>query len=316
MLFLAALCQNDPSSYGIIFIMLLAGLMYLVIGMCGLFRKQDVPIIKKDGEEENVILLSLGYYLELMQKKLNPDSIIEFILMKIGKSYHIAYLFKYQLFISNRQFKDWHLVDRQEVELKKDSSAVTVYLRRDKQLEIQYRGSGYILHVSPKDYEKLIAWYKRKQNGRVYSYDIEEEQIEKIINKKKSLFDPTPRSRRFANFLLDTIFYIAIALLAGLSLDAIAALFGISDSVIVTLGNIIVLSLYPLYYMILEAFLGKTFAKFITKTKVINKDGSKPIFITIFWRTLARLIPFEPLSFFTKDGWHDSLSKTTVIDDR
>lgn len=70
-----------------------------------------------------------------------------------------------------------------------------------------------------------------------------------------------------------------------------------------------------LYYFIFEGFFQKTPAKFITKSIVVNRDGSKPSFGTIGIRSVLRLVPFEALTFFGKDstGLHDSGSKTHVI---
>ena len=71
-----------------------------------------------------------------------------------------------------------------------------------------------------------------------------------------------------------------------------------------------------LYYVIFEGIWQKTIAKFITKTKVVMRDGSKPPFLNILGRSLARYIPFEAFSYLFGAypmGWHDSLSKTLVV---
>jgi len=61
----------------------------------------------------------------------------------------------------------------------------------------------------------------------------------------------------------------------------------------------------------------KTVAKFITKTKVVRLDGSKPNDSEIIARTICRLIPFDGISYlFVKNGLHDYLSKTKVVKDR
>ena len=52
-----------------------------------------------------------------------------------------------------------------------------------------------------------------------------------------------------------------------------------------------------IFYSTFEATTGRTLAKYITKTKVVNKDGGKPSVETILIRSLCRFIPFEPLSF-------------------
>jgi len=73
-----------------------------------------------------------------------------------------------------------------------------------------------------------------------------------------------------------------------------------------------------MYYTILEATTGKTIGKMITGTKVTNDDFSKPSLGSAFKRSLCRLIPFEPLSFFgssSPSGWHDTITDTWVVDE-
>ena len=70
----------------------------------------------------------------------------------------------------------------------------------------------------------------------------------------------------------------------------------------------------PVYYFIFETIFQRTPAKFLSGTKVVNQDLKKPGIVSMAIRTLARFIPFEPFSIFSKKGlWHDSLSKTYVI---
>ena len=70
---------------------------------------------------------------------------------------------------------------------------------------------------------------------------------------------------------------------------------------------------FVFYYLTMEGAFRTTIGKLITNTRVVNFDGSKAE--DIFTRAICRLIPLDPLSFlFGNGGWHDSLSKTTVID--
>ncbi|MBP1618337.1 MAG: hypothetical protein H6Q14_2164 [Bacteroidetes bacterium] len=71
---------------------------------------------------------------------------------------------------------------------------------------------------------------------------------------------------------------------------------------------------FLIYFVFMEYKFQKTLGKFITKTKVIMNDGSKPKLNEIFIRTACRLIPFDNISYlFTKNGFHDRFSNTTVI---
>lgn len=74
------------------------------------------------------------------------------------------------------------------------------------------------------------------------------------------------------------------------------------------------LSAFFLYYVGMEFAFQRTVGKFITGTKVLMADGSKPGFGAILKRTFCRLIPFDAVSFtFMKEGFHDSLSGTKVV---
>ena len=135
---------------------------------------------------------------------------------------------------------------------------------------------------------------------------------------KRTQICPT-QLRRFSNMLLDMIF--------GISLTG--AVFVIIKLIKPTLqwetlgkiyDNAFLISLVELFYYATTEFVwGRSPAKFITKTKVIMRDGSRLTFKAVLIRSLCRLIPFEPLSFFgdrNPVGWHDKFSKTIVVYDK
>ena len=132
------------------------------------------------------------------------------------------------------------------------------------------------------------------------------------------------KSIRFANFVID---YICILIVGGSVGVAIALLSELTGSygvyeVLVLNENVVIeytfgYFLWLLYYISFEALTkGRTLGKYITKTKVVLYDGSEPTFNEILVRSLCRLIPFEQFSFLGENGkgWHDSISKTYVID--
>ncbi|NLA48703.1 MAG: RDD family protein [Bacteroidales bacterium] len=136
-----------------------------------------------------------------------------------------------------------------------------------------------------------------------------------ILNKTAS------RGKRFANYLIDFIFLMIFSIILGIIVGIVLAIMSPSSRSIFEQDNELINYLFGsivgiIYYCVLEATTGKTIAKFITKTKVVNEEGEKPDFGTILLRTLCRLIPFEPFSFLGSDnsGWHDKLSKTRVIE--
>lgn len=117
---------------------------------------------------------------------------------------------------------------------------------------------------------------------------------------------------RLANYILDRIgIYILIFMMSS------AIEIGFYSSFIADILTALMVLMIPAYWILSEYFLGKTPAKFITKTKVVTRDGQRPSFLTIVGRTLCRLIPFEQFSFLGAKavGWHDSISNTRVVID-
>lgn len=70
-----------------------------------------------------------------------------------------------------------------------------------------------------------------------------------------------------------------------------------------------------LYYFLSEAYFGRTFAKYFTKTIVVTKEGLKPSRRIILLRTLCRFIPVEAITFLGSNvrGLHDFFSDTYVV---
>lgn len=121
---------------------------------------------------------------------------------------------------------------------------------------------------------------------------------------------------RFANFLLDTLFFYIFMILLGVALGLagqIEWLEGKHDF----LSTLFAWGMFVLYYAVQEGIWGRTLGKCITGTRVLNEDGSVPSFKQILGRSLARLVPFEPFSFLLfgpePAGWHDRWSNTRVF---
>jgi uncharacterized RDD family membrane protein YckC len=125
---------------------------------------------------------------------------------------------------------------------------------------------------------------------------------------------PTHSNRRLFNFFLDTIFYYAFIFGFAFIIGGLFGANSINDDNSFAISILAIL----IYFVLLETVFGKTLAKFITKTKVVNKDGTKPSFGKILLRSVCRFIPFDIFSFSGAKpvGWHDSISKTIVIDDK
>jgi len=129
------------------------------------------------------------------------------------------------------------------------------------------------------------------------------------------------KTRRLANYFLDIIFFRILLFPTWFLIGYFAASVGLidSDSAEWLTDPIVDWSLsivsFFFYYFAFETMWQRTPAKFITGTKVLNYDGTKPTARTIAVRTLARLVPFEPFSFLGKEayGWHDKWPDTTIV---
>ncbi|RYY94423.1 MAG: RDD family protein [Chitinophagaceae bacterium] len=72
-----------------------------------------------------------------------------------------------------------------------------------------------------------------------------------------------------------------------------------------------------IYLGLQEALLGgKTIGKYLTRTRAVRLDGSPISAETAFSRSIIRVVPFEQFSILIMGRpWHDSWSKTIVIDE-
>lgn len=130
---------------------------------------------------------------------------------------------------------------------------------------------------------------------------------------------------RFVNAIIDYIFSIIIVMLiyiiallafsilggAGLGLDtALANLEQINP----ILDRVITAVLYAFLMFVTESVTkGRSIGKFITGTMVVKENGSSPSSNDYLKRNFSRIVPFDTLSFFGTNGWHDSWSDTRVV---
>lgn len=129
--------------------------------------------------------------------------------------------------------------------------------------------------------------------------------------------------QRFLNYLIDLVVIYALIFIIFMAVALIAVLTDL-PGLLYWLGNIgdfdaylILFSVFIPYYTLTEGFFSRSIAKFITKTKVVMKDGSKPGYLAALKRTLCRFIPFEFFSFLgSSRGWHDSIPDTYVVNAR
>jgi uncharacterized RDD family membrane protein YckC len=122
---------------------------------------------------------------------------------------------------------------------------------------------------------------------------------------------PASQGKRFLNFILDAIFYYLFAFPVGFFLGLI----GLNDLMQGMDKTVLGLVVIFIYFLFFEAIMGRSLAKYITKTKVVMSDGSRPDFAHLLGRTASRFIPFDVFSFLHTDpiGWHDRVSGTMVV---
>ena len=136
------------------------------------------------------------------------------------------------------------------------------------------------------------------------------------------------KGNRFANYIIDLI--IIMVLIYGTVILLAMIWYAVAEDPTVVddffyeiehanplLDRLISALLLALFYFAFEALLkGRTIGKYITKTKVVRADGSNPSAIDYLKRSFSRIIPFEAFSFLGAEarGWHDTLSKTYVVD--
>ena len=153
---------------------------------------------------------------------------------------------------------------------------------------------------------------KRQIHPAKFRELVEESSLEKeqtiLVNSNKA-----SKGSRLLNFILDSFFYVLFfsfsSAIAGIAV-------GFDNETPAYFGLVIWLVTFFIYYVVFEAKFQKTLAKFITKTHVVYEDNSKPSTSDILLRTLFRLIPFDAFSFlFVERGFHDYLSRTTVVKD-
>jgi len=127
---------------------------------------------------------------------------------------------------------------------------------------------------------------------------------------------------RFLNYFLDRIFiqfifytfFFAFTLFYTIVFGEVIYEEDLDNDTSVAISIIIsYFFVYFSYFFFMEYYLGKTVAKYITGTKVISIDGNPPTPLQIVGRIFYRMVPFNSLSFFGENGWHDKWSETRVI---
>ncbi len=119
---------------------------------------------------------------------------------------------------------------------------------------------------------------------------------------------PVKRASRFFNYFIDIVIILSLGLK---NIRVLTDGFILEDySFFNDSPNWFFAILLFMYFLIMEMVFKQTIGKLHNNSFVYCE---KDTYSSIFIRNLCRFIPFEALSFFGKIGWHDSISKTTVI---
>lgn len=127
--------------------------------------------------------------------------------------------------------------------------------------------------------------------------------------------------RRFVSCIIDFFFVFVTLFISGLVIVIIGNvfnwdIFSVWERIFLYNTSLTFLSILLFNFLLLEWLFGRSPGKFFMRTIVVNQNGLKPGFSSVFIRTLCRLIPFDVFSFLGKSGrfWHDSISKTYVVE--
>ncbi len=122
--------------------------------------------------------------------------------------------------------------------------------------------------------------------------------------------------QRLIHLLIDTFICLSI-----FSFTAFDVFKGLLMKVNIIAGEKASLFLFYLiisfaYYLFFEYFFGSTPAKMLTELRVVNEKSNRPSVNSLIIRSISRRIPFDSISFFSAQGWHDRLSETKVIQEK
>lgn len=125
----------------------------------------------------------------------------------------------------------------------------------------------------------------------------------------------TPKIQRFFHHITDTI--LSVLICSPLLLPLMKFLSWVEDIMGERTTIFLVVVLCRLvYYVLFESILGASAAKLLTGSRVVTFSGQRPDPYNVLLRSLCRNIPFEPISFFGRSGWHDTLSETDVVKEK
>ncbi len=121
-------------------------------------------------------------------------------------------------------------------------------------------------------------------------------------------YEPVSAGIRFANYLVDMVILYILLVALLLVLRNYLPMENTGFSYLVTYLLLVI------YYTVMEGVTkGKTIGKLVTGTVAIRADGALFTFYDAMVRSLCRIVPFEPLTTFNGNPWHDKWTNTKVV---
>lgn len=119
-----------------------------------------------------------------------------------------------------------------------------------------------------------------------------------------------------SHFSLGQLLSYIVAVISGIYIRNTLTIYAMGLEITVPMFSYeLLLISYVVYYTVCEKlFKGYTLGKLLSGTRAVRNDGRELTFRDAFFRSLIRLIPFDPFSIWVGNGfWHDSWTKTRVI---
>ncbi|WP_207493673.1 RDD family protein [Aridibaculum aurantiacum] len=135
--------------------------------------------------------------------------------------------------------------------------------------------------------------------------------MNKTLHQNTTSLKEASKKKRLINFIIDTTIWFLLLNFLGYLAREYSSLEYVFMALMWAL-------MFGAYSITTEYFLGKTPGKYFTRTRVVFKQNVEPEFRLILIRTWSRALPFEFLSLALgadAKAWHDTLSKTMVVDD-
>ena len=156
-----------------------------------------------------------------------------------------------------------------------------------------------------------------------YKLTEDQDQQEHLLDDLEYTYTQASADKRFGNYLIDRIvFYLVWRGFFTIAARPLAFILikTTRDRTVMTFEIFLMaIVAFVVFFTACEGFSkGKTLGKAMTGTRAVTADGRMITLRVAFFRSLCRLVPFEPFSAIKKPSypWHDRWTRTLVIVER